>query len=62
MPKVILSQAQVRRIKILLETGDYTQQQIADKYRVSRGQICKIWLGMKNPMDKNGRWGHIEIE
>jgi predicted XRE-type DNA-binding protein len=62
MPKVILSQAQVRRIKILLETGDYTQQQIADKYRVSRPQICKIWLGMKNPMDPNGRWGHIEIE
>lgn len=62
MPKVILSAAQVRRIKILLDTGDYTQQQIADKYGVSRGQVCKIWLGMKNPMDKNGRWGHIEIE
>lgn len=62
MPKVILSQAQVRRIKILLDTGDYTQKQIGNKYGVSRSQIGKISIGMKNPMDKNARWGHIEIE
>jgi hypothetical protein len=45
----------------LLEGGEHTHQQIADKYKVSRTQITKINLGLKNPMDKNGRWGDIEI-
>jgi hypothetical protein len=62
MPRIKLTPNQVRKIKILLETGDYTQQEIANKYMVSRGQIGKIWLGMKDPMDKNARWSHIEIE
>jgi hypothetical protein len=46
---------------MLLETGDYTHQQIAEKYKVSRTQITKINIGLKNPMDKNGRWGDIEL-
>jgi hypothetical protein len=61
MPRPKLSATQVRRIKVLLETGEHTHQQIADKYKVSRTQITKINLGLKNPMDKNGRWGDIEI-
>jgi transcriptional regulator with XRE-family HTH domain len=61
MGKPVLSPTQVRRIKMLLETGEYTQHQISKKYGVSRSQVCKIHLGMKNPMDKNGRWGDIEI-
>jgi hypothetical protein len=61
MSRPKLSATQVRRIKMLLETGDYTHQQIADKYSVSRTQITKINLGLKNPMDKNGRWGDIEL-
>ena len=62
MAKVKLTPNQVRRIKILLEAGGHTQEALAKKYGVSRGQICKIHIGMKDPMDKNGRWGHIEIE
>jgi hypothetical protein len=61
MSRPKLSATQVRRIKMLLETGDYTHQQIADKYSVSRTQITKINIGLKNPMDKNGRWGDIEL-
>ena len=61
MSRPKLSATQVRRIKMLLETGDYTHKQIADKYSVSRTQITKINLGLKNPMDKNGRWGDIEL-
>jgi hypothetical protein len=61
MPRPKLSATQVRRIKMLLETGEYSHQQIADKYKVARCSITKINLGMKNPMDKNGRWGDIEI-
>jgi hypothetical protein len=61
MSRPKLSTTQVRRIKMLLENGGYTHQQIADKYKVSRTQITKINLGLKNPMDKNGRWGDIEL-
>ncbi len=61
MGRPILTPTQVRRIKMLLETGEYTHQQIAKKYKVSRTQITKINLGLKNPMDKNGRWGDIEL-
>ena len=61
MARQKLSQTQVKRIKVLLEGGEHTHQQIADKYKVSRTQITKINLGMKNPMDKNGRWGDIEV-
>jgi hypothetical protein len=61
MGRPVLSPTQVRRIKMLLETGDYTHQQIAEKYKVSRTQITKINIGLKNPMDKNGRWGDIEL-
>jgi DNA-binding XRE family transcriptional regulator len=61
MGRPVLSPTQVRKIKMLLETGDYTHQQIAEKYKVSRTQITKINIGLKNPMDKNGRWGDIEL-
>jgi biotin operon repressor len=61
MARPKLSPTQVRRIKMLLDTGQHTHQQIAEKYKVSRTQITKINLGLKNPMDKNGRWGDIEI-
>jgi hypothetical protein len=61
MGRPVLSPTQVRRIKMLLETGDYTHKQIAEKYKVSRTQITKINIGLKNPMDKNGRWGDIEL-
>lgn len=61
MPRPILSPTQVRRIKMLLESGEHTHQQIADKYKVARCSITKINIGLKNPMDKNGRWGDIEI-
>jgi len=62
MPKVLLSVGQVKKIKLLLEMGNHTHQEIANKYGVSRTQITKIHLGMKDPMNKNGRWGHIEID
>jgi hypothetical protein len=61
MGRPVLSPTQVRRIKMLLETGEYTHKQIAEKYKVSRTQITKINIGLKNPMDKNGRWGDIEL-
>jgi hypothetical protein len=61
MPRPKLSATQVRRIKMLLEGGEHSHQQIADKYKVARCSITKIHLGMKNPTDKNGRWGDIDI-
>lgn len=63
-----LSETQVRRIKgLLLMTNEdgkktYTHEQIAKKYKVKRAAITKINLGMKNPMNPNGRWGDIEIK
>jgi hypothetical protein len=33
MPRPKLSATQVRRIKVLLEGGEHTHQQIADKYK-----------------------------
>jgi hypothetical protein len=45
----------------MLDAGEHTHQQIADKYKIARCSITKIHLGMKNPMDKNGRWGDIEL-
>ena len=62
-----LSPTQIRRIKTLLLMKDingnnlYTHADVAKKYKVGRSAITKINLGMKNPMDKNGRWGDIEI-
>lgn len=54
-----LSETKVRRIKGYLEAGILTHQEIAEMYKVSRSQITKINLGMKNVEDKNGRWNDI---
>lgn len=62
MPHIKLTPTKVRNIKKLIIDGKLTQQEIADKYNVSRAQITKIHLGMVNPQDPNGRWTHILIE
>lgn len=62
MPHIKLTPTKVRNIKKLILDGKLTQQQIADKYNVSRAQITKIHLGMINPEDPNGRWAHIVVE
>ena len=67
MARPKLTIPQVKRIKELLKAKDnqgkrlYTHTQIAKKYQVSRPCITKIAAGMKDPFDKNARWGDIEI-
>jgi len=62
MPHIKLTPQKVRNIKKLIIEAKLTQQQIAEKYGVSRAQITKIHLGMVNPDDPNGRWAHIVVE
>lgn len=67
MARPKLTIPQVKRIKELLKLKDnkgnplYTQTQLAKKYGVSRPCITKIATGMRDPLNKNGRWGDIEI-
>lgn len=55
-----LSTRQVRKIKERLSSGELTHAQIAKIYKVSRECITKISTGMKDPLNKNGRWSDVE--
>jgi hypothetical protein len=57
-----LSETKVKRIKAHLTTGILTHKELGEMYKVSRSQITKINLGMKNAEDKNGRWNDIVNE
>lgn len=51
-PAAVLTDEQAREIKTMYENGRYTQQQIADIYKVSRSSIAQI-------VNKKSRWKHL---
>ena len=55
-----LTTRQVGKIKQRLSSGVLTHAQIAKIYKVSRECITKINTGMRDPLNKNGRWGDVE--
>jgi DNA-directed RNA polymerase specialized sigma subunit len=61
MPKIILTIDQVKEVKQLLLEGELAHHEIAARVGISRPQVSKIHLGMKDPYDKNGRWQKVIV-
>lgn len=61
MPKIILTIDQVKQVKQLLLEGELAHHEIAARVGISRPQVSKIHLGMKDPYDKNGRWQKVIV-
>lgn len=57
---VKLSKEKVVIIKQLLRKGEFTHQQLASQFSVSRQTITKINKSLRDPYHKNSRWGYID--
>jgi hypothetical protein len=55
-----LTLAKVKKIKEMLNSGEYTHLEISKKYDVDRAHISKIYAGMKNPDCKYARWSDVK--
>jgi len=58
MAIVVLTPELVRNIYQRIDNGE-TQQSIADYYKISRGHVSKIKLGMCDNPPKHARWSHL---
>lgn len=58
MAQIKLTPERIRNIYKLLQQGE-TQQNIAKKYKVSRGHISKIKLGTLPEPPPHARWKYI---